>query len=1097
MDKIYFILHKPGEPGTNKTQHEKHLVITFPNRLVFFNSWNTLVVTCKNSFQDKCSDLTVFLNSKVKSLKLAVDRDTLFHCFEMIHSENQLNEKLMIPRMSTQHLLNELYICENFEGKLFQCVVFKELIGPIELDNLSKIVVNCDELNTLESHLKVRNWMQKNQLSVKIALDFNAFDLRAQHIRCTKILERTCQHIVDCYVQKIQPFKDSLQPLNCRIAFNESASLTKVHLVPITGIDLETTESEKTTKEGPARPLSFQFSFEFFANDPYQFDFSLYQQSFFRPFLLSYKAISHLTDIPLQKTLQETWVKVIANFLSKPRLSNTYSSEHIKLYISELLSTFIFDSFSNPQGSFFSPKICDIFLDILNSLELSVSVHVLNDLLLDQIFLFELSSYLQEMNHFFSKLSAWILKYKKIRELINWQNLLDNFIFFLAISDFADEASDNHPHVQLAKQLATLILLFFPFCNSINESLLIFHTDLSLSSHFFPISDIIEIQNPSTSKDRSIKWTERHSFHAKTILEKLGTNRPKTNPIRMDVTLLIYQLSSPLLIKAPTKTALLLDILFLILEHHSCLLNSKQTPQSLFLPTFLSLIYDFKNNSSEIIIRSMALLLKSNFSFKDIPACFFNLKKFQPKSSVLMPNQNLLSLLDDPNYIIQQSSPLLEYMLFLIFDNYSLTGFFDHERLSISESTIFYSFFSITKFLEAPALEKALQIFSIMLKHLTKMECFTHFNSPSILISILDMFYKFFPSFRDEDDLKIKAFRYLKEQESSSVSRIELAKSSDLHELLLYFEVHSSNWHDFLANGTPKNAVFDLSFRVLRLMNQITLNEMNDPLSLCHSALLSSLYLRKLRSWPLYISISSLYFEQFEEYALETKSCETLNFVVLCFQFILEPLDLSFYQTPKTLMPIWLQSLLLVRRWFSIFERALFQHFTVNDIDMLLKKNRFKFLYSDKRFPLSTEKLFGLSEFCFLHLVSLDSFQNFPSRHQNKKSKKMDAQGPFIETIFLFSRCLYKIIKKSNLFIKMIKGSILNENEETRLEVDRHILVSLGILSKQVQLVLMLSRHSAVKKKSVRFKETLEKIIVSLTQLLQQTLNLVGIHIFQ
>ena len=175
-DKLYFILNKPGEPGSNLSQTERHMLMIFSNRMTFFDNWNTLIISCQNSFQRKISELTISLNNRVKILKLSIDRETLFHCFNLVKNEEP--KTLLIPTLSTHHLLNDLTLCRNFQGKLYQCLVFKEQLRSTEIDALRSILSSVDELNILESHLKIRTWIQKHHLSSKIALDFNAFDLR-------------------------------------------------------------------------------------------------------------------------------------------------------------------------------------------------------------------------------------------------------------------------------------------------------------------------------------------------------------------------------------------------------------------------------------------------------------------------------------------------------------------------------------------------------------------------------------------------------------------------------------------------------------------------------------------------------------------------------------------------------------------------------------------------------------------------------------------------------------------------------------------------------------------------------------------------------
>ena len=179
-DRLYFLLLKPGEPGTDSTQTEKYVLMTLPNKMVFFDCWNTLVLSCQNHFQKKVSELTISLNNKVRVIKLSIDRETLFHSFDLVKRES--SNTVLLPTLSVHHLLNDLHLFRNFQGRVSQVLVFKEQLRSSEIHALGSLLSSVEELGVLDSHLKMRGWIKNHHLSSKIALDFNSFDLRHRHI---------------------------------------------------------------------------------------------------------------------------------------------------------------------------------------------------------------------------------------------------------------------------------------------------------------------------------------------------------------------------------------------------------------------------------------------------------------------------------------------------------------------------------------------------------------------------------------------------------------------------------------------------------------------------------------------------------------------------------------------------------------------------------------------------------------------------------------------------------------------------------------------------------------------------------------------------
>lgn len=1025
--------------------------MTFPNKMVFFDCWNTLVLSCQNHFQKKVSELTISLNNKVRVIKLSIDRETLFHSFDLVKRES--SNTVLLPTLSVHHLLNDLHLFRNFQGRVSQVLVFKEQLRSSEIHALGSLLSSVEELGVLDSHLKMRGWIKNHHLSSKIALDFNSFDLRHRHISFLQPLALICDEIIFKRSDPEPKLKDSAK----WVTFEDSSYLTPVLFSPC---------------RKSSSLLPFSFCFEFFASDPYQFDLALFQQNFNRPFLLCLKPLSQFNNEHLLMSLYVTWSKTMCNFFSKPRLAVTLNSNQIETQVHQLLGTLLFCTFTSGLP-LFPPKICDLYLDILNSLELGVSVHLLNGLFLNRVFLYELSNSVSDLTYFISKLATWFTKYKKIRELIHWNQLFENILFFLAISDFGDSSLDS-PHYILSCHLASLLLLFFPFSKASHESLLVFIRDLSLDCFFVPVW-----REPSALG--SVRpWTASEFEEALGLLGSSPFVNLKSSFVKIPMKLLLFQLNSPLLIKSPQKTAVLLDLLFLLLEHHSVVPDP-----DLLVSSLLALLYNHKNNSSKIIIRCFALLLKQGESLQVLPPCLFNLRKFGFSSAQAIPsNQTLLAFLRDDSYRIVHSDSLIEYLFSMTFSKYSLSGFFDHERLEISNPALLRVFFSLARLIEPNALEKSLQIFLILLKHSKAHEALLLFNSTDVFVALLDFVYRYAPGFRDEDDVKDRAYFFLKGQDSSLASRLDLSKQTDLHDILLYFEGHNTVWGPFLEDARPSNAVFDLSLRLVKLVVDSNLDSNPCTLQVSRLALLSQVYFLKLKAHPLLLKTLPLFFSKFQDCLNDIKSKENSVFYLYVLHAVLLPVDLSFFSSPKYLSPSWLELVKLLGFWLSCNDSLLASFFPLVNPESLLKKVKFKFLNSDKRFPVISSQLDKQVDFCFSDFV----FEG-PESRRSRSPHAFEAQ---IETIFFTTKCLLNVTRKLSATVKSVKNLLHPGDADTRLQLNLHLLGSLASLNLHLEVLLLLSRHSSLKRRSARTCQMVARVTGVLAKALFQTLAQVG-----
>lgn len=1058
-DKLYFILHKPGEPGKLEVQTERHILFTFSNRFVFFDSWNNLVISCQNNFQKKVSEIVITLNNKNKVLKLSVDREMLFHSFDLI-STGELST-VIAPTVSTRHKLNDLWLFKGFQGKVYQCLVFKNRLSSDEVNKLNLILNSIDELNNWESHHKIRNWIIGHHLSSKLALDFNAFDLRHRHISILADFAQLTQRVVF----SADSARDSPLLSDPSLTFLDSSSLSPVVFSPVALIP---SSSDPRSQSGL---MPFRFNFGFFSSDPFKFDYSLFQQNFNIPFLLCLKPLSQLRSPELWDPLYLVWTKTITNFFSKPRLAVSLSATQIETRVNQLLGTLFYCTFTS-KFDFFPPKICDLYLDILNSLDLTVSVHLLNCFFIDRVFLFKLSEQPAHLDYFITKLAVWFIKYRKIRELVDWKQLFENLIFFLAISDFADQPLDS-PHFRLACRLGSFFLFFFPFSRQINESLLIFLRDLRLDCFFAPIwlpaSELAETD-----------WATEHFAGALNVLKQCNQSPPKNIFVKVDLKLLLFQLNSPLLIKSAHKTALLLDLLFLLLENHSL-----HPCPDLFTSTVLSLLYDYKNNSGKIIVRCFALFLKSGHTLDIVPASLFNMRKFNFSSAPIgAPNQSLLTFIRDDSYKILCSNSLIEYLFSLFLDNYSISGFFDHERLNINDSQIFQIFFSLARLFESRALEKSLQIFSIFLKHSKQENALSLFSSTPIMVALLDLLYRFALTFRDEDDLKDKAYFFLKQKDSSLASRMDLSRQNDLHQILLYFEGHNTKWENFFQSESPRNAVFDLTLRMVKLILDLNRTQRPCPLELTRFLLIVCVYYFQFRAYPMVLQLLPLFFSQFDQMTPQFRQKDSLLLCLVALQAVLIPIDLNFFSSTKHVSSDWFLLLDLLQHWLSSNNSVLLSYFPLRDTESLLKKNRFKILHTDKRFPVLASSFRSEIDFCFLDFIPPPS-----TPFEKNQSETLESS---LETIFLMSKCVINITHKVNATIKAVKALLSPEDTTRRLEVDIHLLGTVSSLSRHLEVLLLISRHSSFKRRSSRLQNLLPRVIGIMSKVLYFTIGHIG-----
>jgi hypothetical protein len=481
----------------------------------------------------------------------------------------------------------------------------------------------------------------------------------------------------------------------------------------------------------------------------------------------------------------------------------------------------------------------------------------------------------------------------------------------------------------------------------------------------------------------------------------------------------------------------------------------------------------------------MALLLKDRQSLKIIPASLFNLRKFNFSSPPMgSMNQTLLNFLNDDSYKIQFSDSLVEYLFSMIFNNYSLSGFFDHERLVISDPQLFEQFFSFARLIEAPALEKSLQIFSILLKHSQQPDALIFFNSVPIFVSLLDFLYRFGPSFRDEDDVKDQAYFFLKSTDSSLASRLDLSRQSDLHEILLYFEGHNTPWETFFTEQSPKYAVFDLTLRLIKLILDCNLKNNPCALTLSHLSLLSQVYFSQFKAYPLLLELLPLFFDKFEELIPLLKNKEPINFYLYVLHNILLSIDLSFFSSPKHLTSCWLQFLNLLQHWLSCYDSLLLSFLPLTSPELLFKKNKFKFLNSDKRFPTLPSLFESEIQFCFSDFIAKPEHPQFEASTLSFESS--------IESIFVYTKCLINITLKFSATIKTIKCHLPPQQTETRLQINLHLLGNLSSLNRHLELLLLLTRLSFFKRKSTKSQNLLTKAIGILSRVLYQTLAQVG-----
>lgn len=1044
------------------------------------------------------------MNNKKKSIKLAIDRDTFFHQFEIVnHQENESesNQLMLVPKMVVNHLLNDLWICEEFQGKMIQCVVLKDNLSYEEIDRILSIFEGVNDSATIEFNVKLKNVLLS--LNSTIIFNMNSFDFVSEHLKIsTSSSEEFIKNRINSLLQnkssKIESVNEDIKLKINLCSLKDSAQFTEILFCPIYEIkDSSVKEASETEiysdvdlgQNGRTLILPFEFSICLFVNNSYDFDYSLFQQEFYFPLLLLYKEVYVLSKS--NTSIRENYIKIIINFIAKPKLIFSNSIQFIELAIKKLLSTLIFVQFKEKQLgiSFFPKSISNLFFDVLPSLELPIASLVLNKLLLNRIFLFELCQNSEkDFKLFFELLSISIKKYKKIREIMNWQQLLDNFLFFLGISDFSDDLNQIQPHFVMASYLSSIIMLFFPFKMCENECLVLFFQDLRLKNYFVPLHrvffpDTIDFENSS-------EWKKDDNKNVIELFHELNPLSKQQNETQVNLRVMMNQLTSPLLIKSVEKTSLLLDLLFLLIENHS---NSEFKNE--FMDSFLTLIYDYKNNNCVILVRTIALFLKCGYSFDKIPVSFFDLKKFKPRSNSQHLETNLVNFIQDSSYTLISCPILVEYLFSLYFENYSLSGFFDHEKLLISDPSILSFFLSLMRYFDIVSLEKSLQIFGIMLKHIkNRLNAFSHFNQEKILIALIDILYKFSDMKGDPFRLKLQMFNFMRDTQGKNfnLSKIEILKSKNIHELILKLEMHSLDWEKFTNyEFIKKNAVSDLSYRVIDLITSTFLNDYKDPVSVAYNALISSFYFRKLKNWDLFLQIELKYLTSFEEFCINSPNepFEKLNICFYIHYLVLDQIDLTFFETSNFVHELFFDAFLLIRRAYSLFENLYFDQIDISSTDFLFKKNKLKLISNDKRFPVyDSESLLSFSEFSFLHF--------FPEENDLKKQKKNnEGKEIYLENIFFFSSLLVKTVSKSNSIVKSVKSNSSSYSFESILKINRHVLLSLLLLSKQLQILLIFSRHSQFIKKKPKFNKNFEKCILSTFICLSETLNLVGTKI--
>lgn len=1158
----------------------------FPNRMLFFGRWNTLIISCRNDLHFKESNLTFCVNGQAKSLKLSVDRETLFHYMDKKSNPIDPQSFSFSPCIAVHFLLNKLVLCRGFRGKLARVLVFKGDMKSNDLETMDQKLGVLSDLDSIRAFKLMQEWMAERHYLGKLIFNLEAFAFRGQREKIFGGINGVLETIIfgSNDLEKIGNKKkknetddENFEPEN---SFNQEIEMLKRFCVKITDdssfADIYFTpvfcNVQKEKKINKSRDLSspfenlkdlqrnkrqtnlssfqksfegktketFTFEFDMCSNDPYHFDYSLFQQEFFDPLLSCLPAIA-LHEKTKRAKLLEIWVKCITNFLSKPKLCSHFSQYYLRnKIIKKLLAAYVTCGARHPDFPLFTPKVCDIYLENINSLDLQVSETMINDFLLDRCFLFEMVRTPLYLNYGLSKLAVWLYKYKNLRRVLDWQRLLDNIVFFLSISDFSASESRGKAHFDLSSQLATFFLLFFPFGAAQNESLLLFHRQLGLDTQF-AIFGFLFGETPPPSNQRNQWPVER--FEAVTELIRSFSNRGQNEKagIKLDLKMILYSLGSPLLTKCSAKTGLLLDLLFLLIERHAILPGNSAAassgitnpfgrsasenkgfdPKMHFGWVFRSLFFEFKNNSSWVLIRSLALLIKSGHSFDLVPASFFGLRKFINRSPVNSMYLSLYEFEKDSSIKLEDSSALVEYLFSVFFQNYSLSGFFDHERLSVSDAQALRVFFGMTRYLKTASLEKSLQIFSILLQHNTKEHFFPYFSSGDALCAFLDLMFRFSPLPQNELFLKLRLFEELKafrekeeskkeknirdskienklkiDQEKarksslSSMRKSEILKAEDLSDLLVYFSSLKIDAIEHLKQGISKPAVFDLSLRVLRLLQSTCLDSLRDILTFSYHICFFSTYFSSLESCFLQIKVLSTSLNQLMMFQNYFKLEEELVLTLLVSQNALTRIDFSFYRNSLFLSPELNLHFETISQFLKLYIKCTISRFEVESVDCWFRKMRFRFLGPDRRFPVDLGSLMRRSEFSLVHILITSG--RLRARAKSSQKPKEAGTERSLETIFVLSHILVEVIVYFEKWFSEVSRLKLSKEDPSGEKMDVRLIEVLDVLAQHFQLVLLLSRHTFFKKKKIKWQSVFNDLIVRLFQLFLKIFEHVG-----
>ena len=1222
----------------------------FPNRLLFFGRWNTLCLSCRNDLHFKESNLTFFLNGQAKSLKLTVNRETLFHCMNKTPNPIDPTSFSFSPCIAVHFLLNKLVICRGFRGKLSRVLVFKGDMKELDLQALDIKLGVLSDLDSVRSHKLLQEWMKERYFAGKLIFDLSAFDFRGhrdtffgaivpilediligQSGLC-KIGEKLGHHSqatgsgadqpadqnderVDFWMDQDQhgiaekkhelmDRSSSVSPQEAileeqmellrrySVQITDAASFADIHFSPIyCGESSNPRPRSKTTRQSSffldsnqikyiqeqtrltnlsefsdkiskfpdlLNPHSqddtdaFSFEFDLCSNDPFHFDYSLLQQNFFEPLLTALPQIASFED-PERGQLLEIWAKALTNFITKPKLCSHFGPEYLQNQIvHRLLAALVTCASKHPHFALFPPKVCDIFLDTLNSLDLPVAGALINGLLLNRCFLFELARTPAHLTYALSKAAVWLFKYRNLRKILDWQLLLDNIVFFLSISDFSASKSRGAAHFNLSAQLATFFLLFFPFAAGQNESLLLFHRQLGLDTQFALFGLLFSSPPPPPSCQQI--WPNARFDAVSRLLHSLpsSTSNPSQPPILLNLKMVLFSLSSPLLSKSLAKTGLLLDLLFLLIERHAILPtqpapssyivnpfsgplpdDSQFNPKAHFALTFKSLFFDFKNNSSRVLIRSLALLIKSGHSFELLPPSFFCLRKFLVRSSSRPTFLPLHEFLSDQSLILSNSTALVEYLFSVFFQHYSLSGFFDHERLSLADPRALTAFLGLTRYLETASIEKSLQIFSILLQHSTKLHFFPFFSHSNALCAFADLLFRFSPLPQNSLFLKLKLYQTVKEWRDTdpdpntstdspapspqlinqppisqtlntepppssrrksvsllSLNKSEVLKAHDISDLLLYFSSLQVNVIPLLQHRPPKPAVFDLSLRIVRLLQNTCLDSLRDILSFAFHVSFFSSYFQALDSPFLQTRVLSASLSQLCACLPLYKLEEPLVFALFVCQQSLTSINCAFYMNQAFLPPSLATHLDTVSKFLQLFSACTVSRFSPDSAEIWFRKIKFKFMGPDRRFPVDLASTLKSAEFSFLHLLVGSGQIKVPS---NQKSRHKDSGGETaLEAVFLLSHILVEVVTHFENLFRNVKRLIPDKKHLLAEPMDIKLLEVLDVLAQHFQLVLLLTRHNNIKKKRVKWMPVFEQLVVRLFKLIIKIFSHVG-----